>query len=486
VTSKIYLEKRDCFNYPSSGFFYSPHIYYPEYPFPENTLSSEENEIYDMTRSSLAGIGLDISNYGNKLWNPLGVYVKPGARILLKPNWVNNVNSVGGLDCTVTHPSIIRCLIDYCVIAGAKTIEIGDAPIQDCDLDDLLEKHHYNYVFNFFSVRGIDILVTDFRHTVSKSVFKMTDKIFLQKRNRGHNLNAVEFDLKDFSNFRAIRVENKYACINYTDTKVNKLHENGKHKYLICNSIFLADLIINLPKPKTHRFAGITGAQKNFIGICSDKEYLPHFRHGIPGNGGDESDFTTILGKLYSAIDQQRCNFIETQNIFMQFVFCVLQYIVLLLKRIFSKKEFVNGLWYGNDTIWRTILDINLILLYGNSNGGINFEAPARKIINIGDLIIAGEKSGPLKPSPKKLGIILTSTNCALFDYIFCKITGFPCDLIPTAKNSISDKLLLQSTLKSIVLNSNIDALKGLFMDNLVFPDEWRFIPNPSWQDVLK
>jgi hypothetical protein len=185
MASKIYLEKRDCFNYPSSGFFYNLHIYYPEYPFLENALSPEKNEIYDMTRTSLAGIGLDIHHYGNKLWNPLGKYVKPGSRILLKPNWVNNVNPAGGLDCMVTHPSIICCLIDYCVIAGAKTIEIGDAPIQDCDLDDLLEKHGYNYVFDFFSARGIDVLVTDFRHTISKSVFKITNKIFLQKKTRG-------------------------------------------------------------------------------------------------------------------------------------------------------------------------------------------------------------------------------------------------------------------------------------------------------------
>jgi hypothetical protein len=241
-----------------------------------------------------------------------------------------------------------------------------------------------------------------------------------------------------------------------------------------------------LPKPKTHRFAGITGAQKNFIGICSDKEYLPHFRHGLPGNGGDESNFASIFGRLYSMFDQRRCKFIETQNIFMQFVLCALQYITLSLKKIFSKKEFVNGLWHGNDTIWRTILDINLILLYGNFDGGINFESPDRNILNIGDLIIAGEKSGPLKPSPKKLGIILASTNCALFDYIFCKITGFHHELIPTVRNSISNKLLLQGAFKNIKLNSNIESIKGRFVENIVFPDEWRFMPNPSWKDVLK
>jgi uncharacterized protein (DUF362 family) len=485
--NKIYLEKRDCYNYPSSDSYYSPHIHYPEYPFSEDTLSPYPNEVYDMVRTSLFGLGLDTAHYGSKQmkWNPLGDYVKSGATILLKPNWVNNTNLVGGLDCTVTHPSIIRCVIDYCIIAEAKVIEVGDAPIQDCDFNDLMEKHGYNHVFKFFSNRGINILVTDFRRTVSKVVSKMTDKIFLQERNRGFNSEAIEFDLQEFSHFDTINVENKYGCINYTDSKVNELHRKGKHKYLIHKSIFDADLIINLPKPKTHRFAGITGAQKNFIGICSDKEYLPHFRHGIPEKGGDESKFITIFGRLYSMIDRQRCKFIETQNIFMQFVLCSFQYLILSLKKIFSKKESVNGLWYGNDTIWRTILDINLILLYGNSNGELNFKTPARNIISIGDLIIAGERSGPLKPSPKPLGIILASNNCALFDYVFCDMTGFDRELIPTVKNSMSNKLLLQDMLSGIQLNSNIKALNGLPIENIVFPDEWRFIPNPSWSDVL-
>ena len=38
-------------------------------------------------------------------------------------------------------------------------------------------------------------------------------------------------------------------------------------EYCISEACLEADVIINLPKPKTHRKAGFTGALKNMIGV---------------------------------------------------------------------------------------------------------------------------------------------------------------------------------------------------------------------------
>ena len=160
-------------------------------------------------------------------------------------------------------------------------------------------------------------------------------------------------------------------------------------------------------------------------------------------------------------------------------------YIILKTKNIFFKKEFVNGLWHGNDTIWRTILDINLLLLYGNINGEVNFGRPLRNVLTIGDLIIAGEKSGPLKPSPKPLGIILASDNCALFDYVFCKMTQFDLEFIPTVKNSCCNRLLLNEFPETVYLRSNRGELNNISLKNIVFPVDWKFVPNSSWAEIL-
>ncbi|MDR2406750.1 MAG: DUF362 domain-containing protein [Bacteroidales bacterium] len=483
MSVKVYLEKRECFTYPCSGDYFSPHISYPEYPFSKETLSSRANEVYDMVRASLFGMGLDRENYGNEMWNPLGNYVKPNSYILLKPNFVTHTNSIGGLDCTVTHPSIIRCIIDYCVIAKAKAIEIGDAPIQNCDFDKLMNIHGYNRLFDFIKRQRVNFFISDFRKTISEVPVKGT---LLQRKNSNIDDKTIEFDLKNLSHFHDISGNHKYRVANYHDSALNARHNKEHHKYLITRSVLTADLIINLPKPKTHRFAGITGAQKNFIGICSDKEYLPHYRAGIPDNGGDESNSQNKLANIISILNQQRCKYIEKRNLGMQLLYRFLMTGVKKIQKITGNgQQFTVGQWHGNDTIWRTILDLNLILLYGNTNGSLDIKSTARNILTIGDVIIAGEKSGPLEPSPKPLGIILASNNCTVFDYVFCKITGFDYNLIPSVRYSMTNEFLLKDYPNKISMYSNINDFDDVPLDSLVFPKEWKFIPNSLWADVL-
>ena len=479
---KTYLEKRECYNYPTDEAFFSPHIKYPEYPFSVDTISSQPNEVYDMIRNSLYGLGLDAENFGNGNWNPLGYYVKQGAKILIKPNWVNHVNPVGGLDCTVTHPSIIRCIVDYCVIAGANIIEIGDAPIQSCKFDFLMEQFGYNILFDFLRKKGINILVTDFRVKITKRILK---RILLQKKNPNIDKDKlIEFDLKEHSFFSNIDKQ-RYRIGDYDDHLLNLRHNNNSHKYLLHKSGFESDLIINLPKPKTHRFAGITAAQKNFIGICSDKEYLPHYRIGAPDFGGDETDKSTVFGKIISELNQRRYKAVGNQNIPLQLFYGGIQYVVYGLKKIFFNDQYINGLWHGNDTIWRTTLDINLILRYGNIDGSINFNSLPRNILSIGDLIIGGENAGPIKSSPKPMGVILLSDNCAIFDYVFCKMIKFDYNQIPTVKNSICNNLLFNYSLDKHKVKSNVDFFNNVSLNDIIFPDEWGFIPNPMWNKVL-
>jgi uncharacterized protein (DUF362 family) len=482
----IHLEKRECYVYPDSTNYFSPNIFYPEYPFSEDTLGLQKNEVYDMVRASLFGLGLDVKHYGSRNWNPLGDYISPGAHILIKPNLVIHNNAVGGLDCTVTHPSIIRCIIDYCIIAKAGKITVGDAPIQSCDFEKLLDIYEYNRVLTFFSEKGFFISIADFRMTITKSNIRGT---LLQEHSNAISANeTIEFDLKKNSNFNDLPDGVRYRITHYNHKRLNTNHDGNHHKYLINKSVFDCDLIINLPKPKTHRFAGITGAQKNFIGVCSDKEYLPHFRIGTPDVGGDQSNYSTMLDKVINSTEEQYCKYVEKRNITMQMFYKLFQKCLRIVKEITRNKKnkyFQSGQWYGNDTIWRTVLDINLIVLYGNTNGVINFYSRPKSILTIGDMIIAGEREGPLDPSPKPLGIILASNNCAVFDYIFCKITGFDNNFIPTIRHSLSNHLLLSEQLGTIYMSSNLEQFRNISVDNIIFPEEWVFLPNSLWEDVL-
>jgi len=69
-------------------------------------------------------------------WNPLGTIIKPGQTVLLKPNFVLSFNSSGDdLFAVVTHPSILRAIVDYVYLAlkGIGRIVIADAPQMDCN-----------------------------------------------------------------------------------------------------------------------------------------------------------------------------------------------------------------------------------------------------------------------------------------------------------------------------------------------------------------
>ncbi|MFR5984215.1 MAG: DUF362 domain-containing protein [Bacilli bacterium] len=63
----------------------------------------------------------------------------------------------------------------------------------------------------------------------------------------------------------------KYAITNYNLKYMHSHHCQGKHEYLISKDILDADVIINVPKPKCHRKAGITASMKNFVGVNSKK-----------------------------------------------------------------------------------------------------------------------------------------------------------------------------------------------------------------------
>jgi uncharacterized protein (DUF362 family) len=63
--------------------------------------------------------------------------------------------------------------------------------------------------------------------------------------------------------------------------------------FLIARDILEADLVVNVPKLKAHKKAGITCCLKNLIGINGNKEYLPHHRKGAAeaGGGGDNYEY---------------------------------------------------------------------------------------------------------------------------------------------------------------------------------------------------
>ena len=74
---------------------------------------------------------------------PFGRVIPAGARVLIKPNMVLHKNDdprfpgQEGIDCLVTHASLIRAATVAALCTGAAEVLVGDAPIQGCDFEAL-------------------------------------------------------------------------------------------------------------------------------------------------------------------------------------------------------------------------------------------------------------------------------------------------------------------------------------------------------------
>ncbi|MFN4111879.1 MAG: hypothetical protein ACK4G1_06350, partial [Ignavibacteria bacterium] len=73
---------------------YHPNKLYPEYPFNEKFIdhSFEGVDAYEAVRNLFYLLGYDVENFGKRNWNPLGHIIKPGYKVVLKPNFVLHFN----------------------------------------------------------------------------------------------------------------------------------------------------------------------------------------------------------------------------------------------------------------------------------------------------------------------------------------------------------------------------------------------------------
>lgn len=474
MNSRVAIEyRKDTIKYPSGEFYYNPSSKYPEYPF-ENEIADEENPVYDMVRNALYNMGYDRENFGKKNWNPLGEVIKKNQKVLVKPNWVMHINkgieNENDLSALVTHPAVVRAIVDYVYIALADSGEIyvADAPMQECDLDKALERAGYNELFEFWQKYIPSIKIRDLRHYSTV----IDDNVILAKTENDYN-EPIVVDLKDKSYHKLGTNNNgKYKVSQYMGEDTQNYHNEKEHKYVLNKIVLEADVIINIPKPKCHRLAGMTAALKNMVGIIYDKNSLPHRKIGSVEEGGDAYEKKNIFKHYMEVADERKTSNSLSKHYNMAKFHSFFEKVFYVIGSIISKDKIRVGGWYGNDTIWRTILDLNTIINYADKNGNICSEKQ-RDMLILGDMIICGEKNGPVKPSPKKLGMIMISQNSYDFDSAICKIMGFPYNMI----KYISEYASKNEKNIEVIFNGESCKLCDMKSD-----DEWKFEAHDMWK----
>ncbi len=469
---------------------FNPPENYPEYQFKE---TDKTNTAYSALRDILRNLDLDKQNYGTKHWNPLKELIKPGDIVVIKPNFVLDIHfDKEDIYSIITHPSIIRAIVDYCAIAlnGKGRIIIADDPIGCCNFNHLLEITNLNSITEFYKNNSnIEIEIYDLRKMMYPidefQIAEYKSRVTLNGDPNGYTL----IDLGQLSLLSSIKNSSKFQGTDYNRQETIIHHSGNRHEYIIPNTILSADVVISVPKLKVHKKTGVTLNLKNMIGISGDKNYLPHFQLGSPKSGGDEVP-DNLSFKLRSQLRLQRfaMDYFLSKHSFLldKIVKTSLKFILNIDKNFLENidKKISPGNWYFNDTIWRVIFDLNRILLYADKKGTINSNQK-RKYFSIIDGIIGGEQEGPISPKPKKSGVLVGGFDPYLTDIVAATLMGFDYNKMPQYKNipkldnyKISD--FIEEDLEVITNSNEFDDL--LKNKNKRYLD---FKPPAGWKDHI-
>jgi uncharacterized protein (DUF362 family) len=418
---------------------------------------------------------LDLERFGTSEWNPLAALIPAGSKIVMKPNWVFHQNQRHpSLDCLVTHSSVIEGVAKYVELTKPAQLTIGDAPIQGCDFEQLRIRAGINGLVERLRQRGLQFSVTDFRRTIR------TGNSLMQERSEGVRglEHFVLFDLGEESLLEPLAADaSKFRVTMYNPDLLQRTHAAGRHQYLIAKEVIEANVVINLPKLKTHRKACVTGALKNLVGINGNKEYLPHHRKGGSESGGDcyigRPAWKRGAEELRDAANRRDPG--GTQ--------AALTWMAGTAERIAARlgaDENLEGAWYGNDTIWRTCLDLQRILRYGKLDGTLD-ATPQRTVISITDAMIGGEGEGPLGNTPVPSGFLTGAVNTAAAEWVHARLMGLDPRKIPLIREAFGRFAYALTDFSPESIRVWIDGAAKSAAE--MFPFEGRaFVPPRGWQ----
>ena len=480
----VYYHKMKMARYPE--YPYDPPECYPEFfCYREQIAIDTSNEVYASVRDVLEHLGLDAENQGMDKWNPLKELIQPGQQVLLKPNLVYHKHPKGDTEMLsmVTNAAILRPLIDYILLAtgGNCRVIIGDAPVQGADFVRVAEISGVDRLVGYYREKGIEIELIDMRQLISvQNKAGVLGKKYANPNRSKRDYYAV--DLKEKTElYEIIDACKKFEITDYAYRSVMKHHNRMKNEYIIPKEVLHSDLIINVPKLKTHRKAGITCAMKNLVGINGDKTCLAHHTRGIKGNRGDEfnkSNFKIIWkARIWAFLKTSKAG-IFIAGLIMRFFRKFIWHGQTVNEYNMEHKPeiFTEGSWYGNDTLWRCVKDINKIAFYADRNGVMQ-EDKQRNYLCIVDAVLAGEKEGPMEQTTIDMGTIFGGKNPVYVDYCAAKLMCLNYQQIPLIKKSFSNCwwALTEKRPSEVSMEGNV------VLDKVAR----YFTPSYGWQDVL-
>ncbi len=459
--------------------------------------SGTTNGVFQAVRSALLALGLDKDRAGSSEWNPLGSLAAPGKTIVLKPNFIRHWNprsalgSDASVESVVTHGAILRAVADYAFLAVGLSgrVIVAEAPQQDCDFGEIRKIAGLDSMQEHFqNALGAKLEIIDLRReTVTFENGVIISRQSLPGDPKGYR--AV--DLGRHSFFEGSGLDSSLMRgADYDPAPTSEHHSNGRNAYLLSETVLSSDLIVNLPKLKTHKKTGVTLALKNMVGINGDKNWLPHHCAGSVPEGGDEFPGTAW-------VDRARSRLTELGRVLLG------RNLGKGLIKAYRRAEisargddFIRaGNWHGNQTTWRMCGDLNRCVYYSDAQGlHLGAERPVRRVLTILDAIVAGDHNGPLAPRDLPLGVVMASLDPTALDLAAVRLMGFDESRIPKVWETMASTVLRVTEVQradDVEIAEVAEQSKGVpgsvrvyALDDLECPHP--FVPHPGWLNHIE
>ncbi len=344
--------------------------------------------------------------------------VEPGDRVLIKPNWVSHYHPQGDghLFGNITHGAVLAALADMALARSGPdgSVVIGEVTTQEADFRrEAVVSGMWAAAGPLAARHGRPIKMLDLRSQIAR----IGPDGLVEGLREAPGLGAGDFPFGDPEGYVLVDLgrlsehasrDELAGLLRVTDhtfsavmkgaqaAETSRHHRPGRHQYLIPRTVLTSDTFICVPKFKTHVKAGVTFSLKNLIGINARKGLIPHRKRGPTSEGGDEWPASGDL----AGIDRR------------------------LLANLQGVMKAQDANWFGNDTLWRTIIDLNKILRYGRPDGTLG-AAPGRKYLSVVDGIEGSEGAGPTNGRRRRDGLLLAGTDPVCVDTVAATVMGF-------------------------------------------------------------
>ncbi len=369
--------------------------------------------------------------------NPLAGLVRPGDRVVLKPNLIRqSALSSDEWRHVITHPAVVAAVLDLAAgaLAGRGEVAIADGPQTDSSFQEISRRTGLPQVAAAATARhGVPVELVDLRQEEWTSV----DGVMVDRRPLpGDPAGYVDVNLGPASEFMGHTGEGRYYGAAFDTAETNEAHQGRIHRYRLSGTVMACDVLINLPKLKTHKKAGITCSLKNLVGVNGNKNWLPHYTLGLGAGGSDQYPAPSAARRLEGALLRGGKALLARHP--------SLARTLLPAKRVgraaFGDTGRVvrSGNWHGNDTLWRMVLDLNRAVLWYDASGGRRPEP--RRTLSVVDAVIMGQGRGPEDPDPAPAGWLLAGASPVAVDAVAADLMGFSWEAIPAIREAFAGR----------------------------------------------